>query len=137
MSLSSPGVKKKKRNVSTVCAQTALKYFPAVIKYKTCTLVTHSSFCPFAPFVSASTFILCTLSLCQVNSLSLFVWLAFTSFHLLILSLCVGLFQFFFSVRPAALDLWLFVSLCCLSLGFCLFRSLEPSHLFVLQSFRV
>ncbi len=36
-----------------------MKYFPQgyVINYKTCTLLTHSSLCPFAPFVFASTLI--------------------------------------------------------------------------------
>lgn len=87
-------------------------------------------FLPLPSFLS-------TLLLCQVNfpSLpdSLFVLLTFTSFHLLILTFMCWSLQVFplYSPHSSLLDLWLFVCLCCLSLGFFLLSSLQPSHLFV------
>lgn len=87
----------------------------------------------FLPLLS----LLYASSLCQVNFLSLpvslFVLHTFTSFHLLILSFMCWSLQVFplYSQHSSLLDLWLFVRLFCLSLGSLLFRSLEPSHLFV------
>lgn len=118
--------------------------FPSgyVINYKTCTLPTHSSPCQFAPFVFASTFIsLYSLAPSSEFPLSLSLSCSLSphftpSFCLL----CVPPFKFFFFHSPSRslLDLWLFVCVCSLSQGFCLFpsiclfRSLKPSHLFVL-----
>lgn len=81
--------------------------FPSgyVINYKTCTLPTHSSPCPFAPFVFASTFIsLYYLTLSSEFSLSLSLSCSlsphFTSSFCL---LCVSPFKFFSSIPRVGL----------------------------------
>lgn len=83
--------------------------FPSgcVINYKTCILPTHSSPCPFAPFVFASTFIsLYYLALSSEFSLSLSLSCSLSphftpSFCLL----CVSAFKFFSSIPCVALSL--------------------------------
>lgn len=138
MCLFSPGEKKTFIHCLYTNYSFPMKYFPAVINYKSCTFANRfiSRSCLlhlFLPLLS----VLYARSLCQVNFLSLpvslFVLHTFTSFHLLILSFMCWSLQVFplYSQHSSLLDLWLFVQLCCLSLGSFLFRSLEPSHLFV------
>lgn len=138
MCLFSPGEKKTFIHCLYTNYSFPVKYFPAVINYKSCTFANRfiSRSCLlhlFLPLLS----VLYARSLCQVNFLSLpvslFVLHTFTSFHLLILSSMCWSLQVFplYSQHSSLLDLWLLFQLCCLSLGSFLFRSLEPSHLFV------
>lgn len=104
--------KKKKKDISTVTVHKLLcscEIFPSgyVINYKTCTSATHSSPCPFAPFVFASTFIsLYSLALSSAFSPSLSLSSSpsphFTSSFCL---LCVPPFNFFSFIPCAALFL--------------------------------
>lgn len=128
----------QKLHLSTVTVHRLLwsdEIFPSgcVMEYKTCIAPTHSSPCPFAPFVFASTSIsLCALALSSEFSLSLPLSCSpsphFTfSFYLL----CASPFKFFFSKTPRdALFSWSTASrlpLLFISGFFCLSLPLSPT----------